>query len=103
MEIIEEKWINQSITINNIGYLPIKIKNITVDGYKCKVERFKISECREILLKPGDVFVINLKIKTNFGSVITNRKLEFNTDYQNYGLNVNIIISIELFEHKNFG
>ena len=102
----EMKYLNtlpRTITILNSGNLLMNIKNITVDNSLCQTQDIIIKNCHdEISLNPGEKVNINIEIKTNFANYITNKVLKFNTEYQTFELDVIIIVSKELLEHKNF-
>jgi hypothetical protein len=88
----------RKIIINNSGNLPLVINGISVDGNECQTDDLKIIQCREFLIDVGESVEINFEISTNFNNAITNRVIKFQSDYQDFELNIIIIISKELCE-----
>ena len=93
--------ITKTITIKNTGNLDMNVKNITIDGYKCETDDFKILQCEEFTLSPNEKLDIDMEIKPNINNYITNKNIYFNTDYQVFNLNVIIIISKDIYIQNN--
>ena len=92
--------LTKSITINNIGNLPLIIKSITVDGNECQTNDLKITQCREFLIEVGESMEIDFEVITNFNKEVTNRVVKFQSDFQSFELNIIILISKELIDLK---
>ena len=94
---------NRTITLMNVGNLPLVIKNVTIDNAKeCKSNNLKIFQCKEISLSPKEMIDIDLEISPNYRNSVTNKIIYFNTEYQSFYLNAIIILSNEFYEKKNF-
>ena len=93
--------ITKTITIKNTGNIAMNVKNITIDGYKCDTDDFKILQCEEFTLSPDENLDIDMEIKPNINNYITNKNIYFNTDFQVFNLNVIIIISKDIYIQNN--
>ena len=95
--------INRTVTLMNVGNLPLVIKNITIDnGNECKSNNIRIIQCKEISISPKEMINIDIEINPNYGKSALNKIIQFNSEYQSFYLNVFIILSDELYEKKNF-
>ena len=97
------KFINnltKTVTIYNNGNLPLIIKSLTVDGNECQTDDLKIVQCREFLIDVGETMDIDFEVTANFNNKITNRIVNFQTEFQAFELNIIIIISNDLYDQK---
>ena len=94
---------NRTITLMNVGNLPMIIKNISIDNTnECFSNNLKIIQCKEISISPKEMIDIDLEIKPNYRTKRFNKIIYFNTEYQSFYLNVVVIITDEFYEKKNF-
>ena len=101
-EIKDIEKLNRTITIMNVGNLPMTIKNITIDNSnECQTNHMRILQCKEFIINPKEMVDIDIEIVPNYRSNSSNKIISFNTEYQSYYLNVFIIFSKDFFETKN--
>ena len=98
----EDKF-NRTITLMNVGNLPLLIKNITIDNSKeCKTNNLRIIQCKEISISPKEMIDIDIEISPNYRIKALNKIIYFNTEYQIFYLNVIILLKDEFYQKKNF-
>ena len=94
---------NRTITLMNVGNLPLVIKNISIDNTKeCRSDNIRIIQCREISISPKEMIDIDFEISPNYRTSVLNKIIYFNTEYQSFYLNVIILLTNEFYEKKNF-
>ena len=94
---------NRTITLMNVGNLPMIIKNISIDNTnECFSDNLKVIQCKEISISPKEMIDIDLEIKPNYRMKGLNKIIYFNTEYQSFYLNVIVIITDDFYEKKNF-
>ena len=95
--------LNRTVTLMNVGNLPLTIKNISIDNSKkCQTSNLKIFQCREININPKEMVDIDFEINPSYRTSALNKVIYFNTEYQTFYLNVLIILSQQFYEKKNF-
>lgn len=94
---------NRTLSLMNVGNLPLTIKNITIDnGNNCEGDNIRIIPCKEINIEPKDIFDIDIEISPLYGSVVSNKIIYFNTEYKSFYLNVIVLLSNDFYESKNY-
>ena len=94
---------NRTISLMNVGNLPLIIKNITIDNTnECRSNNLRILQCKEISINPKEIVDIDFEISPNYRNKGINKIIYFNTEYQSFYLNVVILLSDDFFEKQNF-
>ena len=94
---------NRTISLMNVGNLPLVIKNVTLDNSNdCVSDNLRIIQCKEISISPKEMIDIDLEIRPNYRTSALNKIIYFNTEYQTFYLNVIILLTNEFYEKKNF-
>ena len=94
---------NRTITLMNVGNLPLVIKNISIDNNKeYKSNNIRIIQTNEISISPKEMVDIDIEINPNYGIKALNKIIYFNTEYQTFYLNVIILLTDEFYQKKNF-
>ena len=94
---------NRTVTLMNVGNLPLIIKNITIDNnQECQTNNLRIYQCKEINISPKEMIDIDIEINPNYRIKALNKIIYFNTEYQNFYLNVIILLTDDFYQKKNF-
>ena len=71
---------NRTITLMNVGNLPLVIKNISIDNNKeYKSNNIRIIQTNEISISPKEMVDIDIEINPNYGIKALNKIIYFNT------------------------
>ena len=95
------KNITRTITLSNVGTLPMKIKNISVDHLGCEGKGIKILQCDSFTLRPDENIDIDIMIIPDFDFYSSERVIYFNSEYQRIPLKVVVMINKDILSFKN--
>ena len=95
------KNITRTITLSNVGTLPMKIRNISVDNLGCEGKGIKILQCDSFTLRPDENIDIDIMIIPDFNFYSSERVIYFNSEYQRISLKVVVMINKDILSFKN--
>lgn len=93
--------ITRTITLSNIGSLPLKINNISIENTGCEGYGIKILQCDLFTLRPGENVDIDLLISPDFNFYMLEKDIFFFCDYQIITLKIVVNINKDILSMKN--
>jgi hypothetical protein len=97
----ESNFIRKNIIMKNVGNLPYRINNITLENSGCEGFGIKINNCNGMTLKPEDSEIITISIEPDYNFYYIEKDIILESQYSQIRLHVSINISNEILSQNN--